>query len=66
MVVPFKVNTNDLPQKSYEPVIEVTEVETVSSKVYFPLLETVWPANAIKFSTEAGTVVIVVEMHGVL
>ncbi len=36
----------------------------MSLKVYLILLETVKPANATKFSIEAGAVVMLVEVHG--
>ncbi len=44
--------------------LRVLEIETVSLNVYLILLETVVPANAIKFSIEAGAVVMLVNVHG--
>jgi hypothetical protein len=52
------------PQKSTESVLRVLVIETVSLNVYLTLLETVKPANATKFSIEAGAVVMLVNVHG--
>ena len=51
------------PQKSFLSVVRVLIAETVSLKTYSTLLETVYPANAAKFSIEAGTIERLVEMH---
>ena len=65
VVVPFNENSSCLsPQKSTESVLRVLEIETVSVNVFLILLETVVPANATKFSIDAGTVVMLVVRHG--
>ncbi len=62
--MPFNENVSCFsPQKSFLSVVRVLIAETVSLKTYSTLLETVYPANAAKFSIEAGTIERLVEMH---